>query len=74
MQIGKAPLTTWGREQIADNPQDNQQPKNRNYPIQTGYSVFLDYYTLYPDLEGNLQEHPDNYHYDPIIENALDRF
>ena len=74
MQIGKAPLTKWGKKYIADNPQVNQRPKNRNYPIKTNYSVFLDYYTLYPNHEGKLEEHPDNYHYDPIIENALDRF
>lgn len=74
MQIGKAPLTKWGKKYIADNPQVNQRPKNRNYPIKTNYSVFLDYYTLYPNHEGKLEEHPDNYHYDAIIENALDRF
>lgn len=74
IQTGKKPLTSWGRKYIADNPQVTQQPKNRNYPIKTGYSVYLDYYTLYPNHDGQLEEHPDNYHYDAIIGNALDRF
>ena len=32
----------------------------------------LDYYTLYPNLKGELQEHPDVYHYDEEIEKLLE--
>lgn len=74
MQVGKAPLTKWGKKYKAENPQVEERPKNKVYPIESNFSVFLDYYTLYPNLEGILEEHPDNYHYDTIIEKALDGF
>lgn len=74
MEIGKAPQTQWGKKYRAENPQEGERPKNRTYPVETDYTVFLDYYTLYPNHEGTLEEHPDNYHYDTIIENALDCF
>lgn len=74
MEIGKAPVTQWGKRYRAQNPQAEERPKNKFYPIESDYSVFLDYYTLYPNYRGTLEEHPDNYHYDPIIENALDSF
>ncbi|MBO7067871.1 MAG: L,D-transpeptidase family protein [Bacteroidaceae bacterium] len=73
MQIGKAPLTKWGKNYKAQNPQIGR-PKNKVYPIESNFSVFLDYYTLYPNHKGELEEHPDNYHYDTIIEKALDSF
>lgn len=72
IQIGKAPLTKWGKKYKADNPQTDDRPKNKIYPIDSNFAVFLDYYTLYPNLDGILEEHPDNYHYDTIIEKALD--
>ena len=74
MEIGKAPVTQWGKKYRAENPQIEERPKHKTYPIESGFSVFLDYYTLYPNKEGTLEEHPDNYHYDTIIENALDSF
>ena len=74
MEVGKAPLTEWGKKYRAENPPTGERPKNRTYPVETNYAVFLDYYTLYPNREGILEEHPDNYHYDTIIENALDCF
>ena len=74
MEVGKAPLTEWGKKYRAENPPTGERPKNRTYPVETNYAVFLDYYTLYPNREGILEEHPDNYHYDAIIENALDCF
>jgi len=74
MQIGKKPLTQWGKKFREDNPQTEERPKNKVYPIDTNFFVFLDYYTLYPNTEGILEEHPDNYHYDTIIEKALDSF
>jgi murein L,D-transpeptidase YcbB/YkuD len=74
MQVGKTPLTQWGKRYKAQNLQTDERPKNKIYPIKSDFSVYLDYYTLYPDLDGTLEEHPDNYHYDTIIENALDKF
>ena len=74
MEIGKAPVTQWGKKYRAQNPQESERPKHKTYTIKSGFSVFLDYYTLYPNREGTLEEHPDNYHYDTIIENALDNF
>ena len=74
MQIGKAPVTQWGKKYRAQNPPTGERPKNKIYPIESGFSVFLDYYTLYPNYDGTLEEHPDNYHYDAIIEKALDKF
>jgi murein L,D-transpeptidase YcbB/YkuD len=74
MEIGKAPVTQWGKKYRAQNTQTEERPKNKFYPIESDYSVFLDYYTLYPNYRGTLEEHPDNYHYDTIIENALDNF
>lgn len=74
MEIGKAPLTQWGKKYRADNPQTVESPKHKVYPINTNFTVFLDYYTLYPNTEGVLEEHPDNYHYDTIIEKTLDEF
>jgi murein L,D-transpeptidase YcbB/YkuD len=73
MEIGKAPITQWGKRYKAEN-QQAEQPKHRTYPVQSDFSVYLDYYTLYPNQEGTLEEHPDNYHYDTIIENCLDSF
>lgn len=74
MQVGKAPVTKWGKKYREENPKIEERPKNKVYPINSNFSVFLDYYTLYPELDGTLVEHPDNYHYDAIIENALDCF
>ena len=74
MEIGKAPVTQWGKRYRAQNPQTEEKPKHKFYPVESGYSVFLDYYTLYPNREGVLEEHPDNYHYDTVLEKALKRF
>ena len=74
MEIGKAPVTQWGKKYKAQNSQAGERPKHKTYPIESGFSVFLDYYTLYPNREGELEEHPDNYHYDAVLEKALDRF
>ena len=74
MEIGKTPQTQWGKKYRADNPQTGRQPKHRTYPVESGFSVFLDYQTLYPNREGVLEEHPDNYQYDTIIERVLDSF
>lgn len=74
MEVGKLPLTQWGKKYKEENPQAAERPKNRVYPIESGFAVFLDYYTLYPNHRGALEEHPDNYHYDTIIEKALDSF
>lgn len=74
MEIGRAPVTQWGKMYKAQNPQAGARPKNKSYPVESGFPVFLDYYTLYPNREGVLEEHPDNYHYDTIIEKALDSF
>ncbi|MBO4841609.1 MAG: L,D-transpeptidase family protein [Bacteroidaceae bacterium] len=74
MEIGKAPVTQWGKRYRAQNPQTEEKPKHKFYPVESGYSVFLDYYTLYPNREGVLEEHPDNYHYDTVLEKALNRF
>ena len=73
MEIGKAPKTQWGKRYKAQNTQ-TEQAKNKVYPVTSDFSVFIDYYTLYPNHEGTLEEHPDNYHYDTIIENSLDSF
>ena len=74
MEIGKKPLTKWGKQYKEEHFQEGEKPKNKIYPITSGFTVFLDYYTLYPNREGLLEEHPDNYQYDLLIENALDRF
>ena len=74
MEIGKAPVTQWGKRYRVQNPQTEEKPKHKFYPVESGFSVFLDYYTLYPNREGVLEEHPDNYHYDTVLEKALRRF
>ena len=74
MEIGKAPVTQWGKKYRIQNAQEEARPKHKSYPIESGFSVFLDYYTLYPNREGTLEEHPDNYHYDIVLEKALNSF
>lgn len=74
MEIGRAPITQWGKRYRAQNPQNSEKPKHKTYPVESGFSVFLDYYTLYPNREGVLEEHPDNYHYDTVLEKALRKF
>ena len=74
LEIGKAPVTQWGKRYRAQNPQTEEKPKHKFYPVESGFSVFLDYYTLYPNRGGILEEHPDNYQYDTVLEKALKRF
>jgi len=69
MAIDKAPLTHWGKQYLAENP-DHQ--RLGSYTYKPTIPVFLDYYTLYPNLKGELEEHPDVYHYDEELEKLLD--
>lgn len=68
MAIDKSPLTQWGKRYLAENP-DHQ--RLGSYTYKPTVPVFLDYYTLYPNLKGELVEHPDVYHYDEEVEKLL---
>lgn len=69
MAIDKPPLTQWGKRYLAENP-DHQ--RLGSYTYKPTIPVFIDYYTLYPNLKGELQEHPDVYHYDEEMEKLLE--
>ena len=43
-----------------------------NQSVEPKVPVVIDYYTLYPNLKGELQEHPDVYHYDKEVEKLLE--
>ena len=71
MAIDQKPHTQWGRKLLSDNPEAK---KLTSYAYPVPVPVFLDYYTLYPDLEGHLCSYPDVYHYDEEIEKILRAF
>ncbi len=69
--IDKEPLTVAGRsyrQQMA-----GKRKTMRTIHLPTPVPVWLEYWTLCPDTQGQLQTHPDNYGYDNVIEKALDR-
>jgi len=68
MAIDLRPKTKWGRKLISENP-DAKKLGTYTYPVPV--PVYLDYYTLYPDPDGQLRSHPDVYHYDEEIEKIL---
>jgi len=68
MAIDLRPKTQWGRRFISENPEAK---KLGTYTYPVPVPVYLDYYTLYPDPDGQLQSHPDVYHYDQEIEKIL---
>ena len=68
MAIDFKPHTQWGKRLLAENS-ETMKLGSYAYPVPT--PVFIDYYTLYPDLGGKLCPHPDIYHYDEEIEKIL---
>lgn len=71
MAIDLKPHTQWGRKLLAENPVAK---KLSSYVYPVPIPVFLDYYTLYPNQEGQLCHYPDVYHYDEEIEKILSGF
>lgn len=71
MAIDLAPKTQWGKRYLEANPEGE---KMGNYTYPKSVPVFLDYYTLYPNPHGELEVHPDYYHYDEEIEKILLQF
>lgn len=69
--IDKAPLTKKGATY-----QENTDPENyiSHYYYNPRIPVFIDYYTIYPDNDGNLQTYPDLYGYDKKIQETLQKF
>jgi murein L,D-transpeptidase YcbB/YkuD len=68
MAIDLKPRTQWGKRLLSENP-NAKKLGSYTYPVST--PVFIDYYTLYPDLKGHLVPHPDVYHYDEEIDKIL---
>ncbi len=69
MSIDLEPLSRRGQEYQENNP-DAEPWKQLHFKEPT--PLWLDYYTLWPDSTGTLQECPDTYHYDTEIEKLLD--
>ncbi len=68
MAIDLKPRTRWGKQLLSENP-ETQKLGSYTYPVPI--PVFIDYYTLYPDLKGRLCPHPDTYRYDEEIDKIL---
>lgn len=69
--IDKAPLTEEGMLY-----KENTEPEKfmSRYNYKPSIPVFIDYYTLYPDSDGNLQSYPDVYGYDKKLQETLQQF
>ena len=70
ISIDLPPLTARGKRYKETHP-DATPMGYYKFPEST--PLWIDYYTLYPDARGTLQEHPDTYHYDTEIEKYLNR-
>ncbi|MCF0198273.1 MAG: L,D-transpeptidase family protein, partial [Bacteroidaceae bacterium] len=68
MAIDLPPLTERGRQFLEENP--DFEPLH-SLSFRRPVPLWIDYYTLYPDADGTLREHPDTYGYDQVIANAL---
>lgn len=68
MSIDLPPRSKRGQAYQERNP-EAQPLKWKRFP--EGIPLWLDYYTLYPGPDGQLQEHPDSYGYDTALEEAL---
>lgn len=68
MTIDLPPLSPRGQSYLKRNP-EGKPLSGQRFPH--AVPLWLDYYTLYPDSEGHLQEHPDSYGYDTALEKAL---
>ncbi len=68
MSIDRKPLSRQGKRYQEDNP-EAEPLKTLHFKKPT--PLWLDYYTLWPDTSGTLQEFPDTYHYDAEIEKRL---
>ncbi len=68
MSIDLPPLSTRGKRYKKENP-EAESWKTLYFKEPT--PLWLDYYTLWPDTCGTLQEYPDTYHYDKVIEKEL---
>lgn len=66
--IDREPLTAAGRHFRANNPDAKKMP---SFSYSTPVELWLDYWTLYPTPDGQMESHPDNYGYDRVIEKIL---
>ena len=67
----------YGRHRTDDD--DNNDPINRRMMIRSKkvepqVPLFITYYTLYPDAEGNFVEYDDIYGYDPVIYSRIQKY
>jgi len=70
ISIDLPPLTPRGKRYKENHP-DGTPMGYFKFPEST--PLWIDYYTLYPDMNGVLHEYPDSYHYDKEIEKILNR-
>ncbi len=70
MSIDLKPLSRRGKRYQESNP-EAEPWKTLHFKEAT--PLWLDYYTLWPDTTGTLQDFPDTYHYDAEIEKQLNR-
>lgn len=69
VSIDLAPLTPRWQRWVEENP-EHKAPLS-SFKYSPAIPIWLDYYTLFPSPDGILQEHPDNYGYDKVIEELL---
>lgn len=75
------PVTSQGREYIRTHRPDESDSGRKlphklvgYMPIQPHVPLYITYYTLYPDLNGQIQVYPDVYGYDQSIWNHLKKY
>lgn len=71
ISIDLPPISAQGRQYKASHPSSKPM---RNFRPNAPVPVWLDYWTLLPDIHGQLQTHPDSYGYDKVIEDILHRY
>ncbi len=71
MSIGLQPLSSEGQSYMAEHP--DAKPLGR-IDLPKPVPVWLDYWTLYPSPDGQLQSYDDMYGYDKVIENLLNSY
>lgn len=70
-KLGKKHLKSEDDEELVDHTEENDTIDRskliRSVNVEPGVPLFIAYYTIYPDLEGQLREYPDVYGYDRVI-------
>ena len=74
ISMGMAPETERGKEYMEREDRPEQPRLVNAITVSPRVPLYITYYTLYPDPQGQLQTYPDVYGYDKAIEKSLKTF